>query len=165
MNKCTGCSACMVTCKDKCNLRPGINNRYVQCEEWGTFPNVRVTYSSLCCNNCEDPACVKNCPKSAMSIDSRQGVTFVNTERCVGCGTCARVCPYKVPHIDEEIHKSRKCDFCIDLISNGENPACVDVCAARAIHFGEVEDLMKEYPEAEQMEGETGPRTLLIYKN
>lgn len=165
LNRCTGCSACVVTCKDKCDLRPGINNRHVSCDEFGTFPNVSVTYSSWGCNNCENPACVENCPKGAMTQDKKNGIVFVNTDKCVGCGTCARVCPFSVPTIDEEIHKSRKCDYCVDLLMAGENPACVDVCNARALYFGELEDLQEEHPNAERMEGETNPRTLVIYKN
>ena len=38
--KCTGCKACVVTCKDKCGIDAGMNLRTVTTEERGSFPFV-----------------------------------------------------------------------------------------------------------------------------
>ena len=44
--KCTGCKACVVTCKDKCGIDAGMNLRTVTTEERGSFPFVRVCFHS-----------------------------------------------------------------------------------------------------------------------
>jgi len=33
-----------------------------------------------------------------------------------------------------------KCTFCVHLVDKGREPACVDVCPVRALHFGDIED-------------------------
>lgn len=74
------------------------------------------------------------------------------------------VCPFGAPTIDESAKKCKKCDFCYDLIKNGKNPACVDVCNARALDFGELDDLKAKYAGAKSVGGETKASTLIIKK-
>lgn len=162
--KCTGCKACVVTCKDKCGIDAGMNLRTVTTEERGSFPFVRVCFHSKSCHNCKNPACVENCPTGAMNRDNDLKIVRVDTERCIGCGTCAKVCPFGAPTIDESSKKCKKCDFCYDLIKNGKNPACVDVCNARALDFGELDDLKAKYAGAKSVGGETKASTLIIKK-
>jgi anaerobic dimethyl sulfoxide reductase subunit B (iron-sulfur subunit) len=38
-----------------------------------------------------------------------------------------------------------KCDACGELRRQGKNPACVDACIARCLHFGDLEDFEKKY--------------------
>lgn len=162
--KCTGCKACVVTCKDKCGIDAGRNLRTVTTEERGSFPFVRVCFHSRSCHNCKNPACVENCPTGAMNRDNDLKIVRVDTERCIGCGTCAKVCPFGAPTIDKSAKKCKKCDFCYDLIKNGKNPACVDVCNARALDFGELDDLKAKHAGAKSVGGETKASTLIIKK-
>ena len=37
-----------------------------------------------------------------------------------------------------------KCDGCVDRVSRGDQPACVDVCKVDALVFGELNDLVAE---------------------
>ena len=162
--KCTGCKACVIACKDVCGRKAGVNLRHVWETEEGTYPNTKVTFHSGACNNCTFAVCVQNCPRKAMRRNADLKVPMVNTDKCVGCGTCQRTCPYSTPVVDPEDHKSHKCDFCHDLVVEGKNPVCVDVCNARALHFGKIEDLRKEFPNAASKFGANGPRTYLIQK-
>lgn len=45
-----------------------------------------------------------------------------------------------------------------------KNPACVDVCNARALDFGELDDLKAKYAGAKSVGGETKASTLIIKK-
>lgn len=90
--------------------------------------------------HCADACCEQVCPTGAIS---HQGaVVLIDQEWCVGCGYCVQACPFGVPHIDEHTGTARKCDFCIDRISNGQEPACADACPTDAIQFGKRTDLI-----------------------
>lgn len=51
-------------------------------------------------------------------------------------------CPYNIPRIDEESGLMSKCDFCIDRLHNGEQPACVKACPTSTMNFGTREEMM-----------------------
>lgn len=38
-----------------------------------------------------------------------------------------------------------KCNSCKDLRDKGQNPACVDACIMRCLHFGDLDQLKQEY--------------------
>lgn len=151
---CIGCKACMVSCKDKNNLPLGEKFRkvydYANCEWEVTEDGVAkakdvYAYSvSMACNHCENPACVSVCPTAAMQ-KREDGIVFSDQELCIGCGSCVSACPYEVPYISAETKKSRKCDFCKDLIDQGEVPYCVAACSMRCLEYGEIEELRAEH--------------------
>lgn len=152
MKICSECRTCSVACKDKNDLPTEINYRKVSVHEGGKFPEPWVYFLSMACNHCQKPICVEKCPVGAMHKREEDGIVLVNTEACVGCGTCGRVCPYGVPQYsimegnwEGKKRKARKCDLCIDLLEKGEKPACVTACTCRALDFGELKDLKKKY--------------------
>lgn len=162
--KCTGCKACVINCKDKNGLDAGMNLRTVEIEESGTFPKVSVCFHSKSCHNCQEPTCMKECPSGAIYRDKELGIVLVNEEKCIGCGTCMKACPFGAPVVDPETKKCKKCNFCYDLLRKGEKPACVDVCNARCLDFGEIDELKEKYKDAKLLEGKTKPNTLVISK-
>jgi anaerobic dimethyl sulfoxide reductase subunit B (iron-sulfur subunit) len=85
------------------------------------------------------------CPTEALYRNEEDGTIQYDDEKCIGCQYCIRACPYSIPQYIEEINKVRKCDACIALRSNGEQPACVAICPMRALAFGEIEELRKTY--------------------
>ena len=150
---CSGCNACLVACKDKNDLLPGIQYRRVYEFTEGGFvqqgdayvPSVRSCYASISCNHCTEPKCVAGCPTGAMHKREEDGVVVVDHGRCVGCKYCTWNCPYGAPQYNEELGKMTKCDTCLDLREKGERPACVAACPISALDFGDIEELRKKY--------------------
>jgi len=146
---CTGCKTCMIACKDKNNLGPGIRWRRVYeygGGEWvpaedGTFrQNVFSFYVSMSCNHCSRPVCGEICPTGAMTRNE-QGIVTVDASACIGCRNCEDACPYGAPQYSAEKGIMTKCDFCRNELETGGVPACVAACPTRALSFGELTEL------------------------
>lgn len=156
MTACTGCKTCMVACIDGHDLPQSVMWRRVAeytGGKWvrranGTYDqNVFSYYTSVSCNHCQNPVCVKVCPTTAMHKDE-QGIVSVDPDKCVGCRYCEWNCPYSAPQYDKQMGRMTKCDFCKDRLAAGLKPLCVEACPMRAIHFGEYEDLKKQFGDA-----------------
>lgn len=144
MAACIGCRTCQVACKDKNDLPIGVLFRTVTHYESGVYPNPRVYYYSGACNHCANPKCVEGCPAGAMYV-AEDGTVQHNAEKCIGCRYCSWNCPYDAPKFNEELGHIQKCDSCKDLRDMGENPACVDACAMRALQWGDIDEMKKEF--------------------
>lgn len=164
---CSGCRACQIACKDRNDLAVGELYRHVTTYQTGAFPNATLYHYAATCNHCEKPACVANCPTGAMQ-KADDGTVQHDDVLCIGCGTCAKSCPYGVPVIFEEKNIAGKCDSCKPFRDAGKNPVCVDACNMRCLDFGDLDELREKYgadlvselpilPSAE----ETGPSTLI----
>lgn len=104
---------------------------------------------------------------------------WVDTELCIGCDSCITACPYQkerrvrthisgepeyyldvvVGEADAPVHLSEtveKCTFCKNLVDRGEEPACMQLCPARARFWGDVEDPDSDVSRA--LEGRTWER-------
>lgn len=105
LQKCVGCAACSISCKNENNTPDGINWSYHTTETKGIFPNVNYEYVPTLCNHCEDAPCVKACPTQAMYKDEN-GLTLHDADKCIGCKSCMLACPYGVISANyEEPHK------------------------------------------------------------
>jgi Fe-S-cluster-containing dehydrogenase component len=71
-----------------------------------------------------------------MQKRAKDGIIFVDADLCVGCKTCISACPWGAPQWNPEIGKVVKCDYCMDRIDQGLEPACVTVCTTHCLHFG-----------------------------
>ena len=148
--KCTGCKACQIACKDKNDLPVGVTWRrvaeytgggWITNEAEGTSTqDVYSYYTSVSCNHCEDAICMDVCPTTAMRRGDN-GIVYVDAEVCIGCKYCAMACPYSAPQYDAGKGVMTKCDFCMDRVAEGGEPACVASCPTRALSFGEIVDL------------------------
>lgn len=81
------------------------------------------------------PLCMANCPQGAIEKDPDTGEVRSDPEKCIGCGTCAKSCPYGAPKVDMEAMKSVKCNMCADRVAAGKQPICVEACPLRALDF------------------------------
>ena len=153
LSKCTGCKTCQVACKDKNNLEVGRNFRRVSEYAGGTWKEVHgawqqdvfAYYVSIACNHCAKPGCVEVCPKQAITKRADNGLVLIDQKKCIGCRDCEDACPYDAPQYNRAIRRMSKCDGCIDRISVGAQPTCVDACPQRAIEFGDVTELRKKH--------------------
>lgn len=153
-SRCTGCRTCEMACKDYNDLPETIAFRTVYdyeggscvAAEDGTVTTDTFAYHvSVACNHCEMPACMAECPQGAISKDEETGLVTRDEEKCIGCGTCTKACPYGAPKVDEEAKKAVRCDACASRVADGKLPICVEACPLRALDFGEVEELKSKY--------------------
>ena len=154
VDTCVGCKACIVACKDKNDLLLGEKYRriydYAGCT-WDVTsdgvctPSDAFVYSvSVACNHCALPACFASCPVGAI-IKRDDGIVYIDETSCIGCEACIAACPYSAPYLSAATGIVHKCDFCMDLIDNGEDPVCVTACIMRALQYGEFDELKAEY--------------------
>ncbi len=160
---CNGCKACVVACKSKNQLPVGINWRRVTEYGGGSWvpdpddpnrlqPNNIFAYSlSISCNHCENPICVESCPTTAM-YKRDDGVVLIDASKCIGCRYCEWACPYGAPQFDAAAGVMTKCNFCEDLLAEGETPYCVAACVMRALDYGELDDLRAKYGDVDAIE-------------
>ena len=154
---CYGCKTCSIACKSNKQLNEGVLLRKVSCIRQDS--PVDVSFLSMSCNHCEDPACVKACPVEAYTkLDS--GIVKQDHDKCIGCRMCIAACPYTgvrsfnwqepaypmdfaVGDVDVPAHQKHvveKCTFCYQRQARGEVPACMDLCPARARYWGDLDD-------------------------
>jgi len=85
------------------------------------------------CYHCDEPACVEACPTEAMVRRESDGLVYVIKELCIGCESCIAACPWNIPVLHEEDNVVGKCDYCMDRLDAGLEPACVTACTTHAL--------------------------------
>lgn len=159
--RCIGCRGCQAACKQWHDL-PGEtthNTGSYQNPPWinGKTRTVvtfnEVTYNGQFdwvfakrqCMHCEHPACASACTVGALH-KTADGPVVYDSSKCIGCRYCQYACPFEVPAYewDEVLGLIGKCDFCVDRLAEGMEPACVKACPTEAIIYGEREDLLAE---------------------
>ncbi|MBW8012066.1 MAG: 4Fe-4S dicluster domain-containing protein [Chloroflexi bacterium] len=119
--ECDLCSlACSLTKTGEANVKI---SRVRSIKKWPEFPDLNV------CRHwkCDGQPCIHVCPTEAIELDD--GVLFVDSMLCNGCGECVPVCPFGAIHISELDWKAYACDLC------GGSPACVPACPTDALLF------------------------------
>ena len=165
--RCVGCNACTVACKMANNVPQDIfwtraltDGGDMMDTPAGEFPDISMRYITVSCQHCENPACAKVCPVGATYKDPETGVVRQDYDKCIGCRMCMSACPYTgvrsfnweepcypmdfaLGDADAPKHQKHvveKCIFCYQRLARGETPACMDLCPARARHFGDLDD-------------------------
>jgi CRP-like cAMP-binding protein/Fe-S-cluster-containing dehydrogenase component len=130
LQNCTRCDACVNACAD---AHDGVT-RLVR--DGLRFDRYLVATS---CRQCRDPLCMVGCPVGA--IRRRNSLEVIIEDWCIGCGLCARNCPYGNINLhpfevlaDDPQNPGRKkavirqkatsCDLCAHL----KEPSCVYAC-------------------------------------
>lgn len=185
LTRCFGCQACAAACKVANNLPLGVAYNTVHTQGGshtdtaaGQFPDCTLSYLPFQCQHCTNAPCVEACPTGATQ-QREDGIVWVDAEQCIGCDSCIAACPYQdeyhvrthlhgevtysldvvVGEADAPVHLSEtveKCTFCKNLVDRGEEPACMQLCPARARFWGDVEDPDSDVSKA--IEGRTYQR-------
>ena len=138
-NRCIGCHACTVACKEEHNVPIGVNRTWVKYIEKGNYPDTRRHFAVLRCNHCDDAPCIEICPTVAL-FRRPDGIVDFDNERCIGCKSCMQACPYDALYIDPERNTAAKCNFDASRVEMGYKPACEVVCPTQAILSGDLDD-------------------------
>ena len=163
-NKCFGCNACTIICKQRHGTAPGHMWCRVYEREIGEYPNAHRAWIPLLCMHCENAPCERACPTGA-SHYAEDGTVQIDFDKCIGCRMCMGACPYNARFFNkasieencyfpgkglsavEELHKDEhirgvmeKCTMCSDRRADGLEPACVQTCPPKARMFGDLDD-------------------------
>lgn len=151
LNRCCGCQSCVIACKAQNKTVAGSFNTKILTLEDGNYPDARVLFTPVQCNQCEDPPCVPACPLNA-TFKLPNGIVVTDWNKCEGIGTCVTACPYDARFLDNR-HKGNeggkvdKCDFCLHRLEQGLLPACVEACDSAARIFGDFNAPTGEFAE------------------
>ena len=135
--KCIGCNACQVACKDRNNLEAGMLFRRADTLAYEENGVKKYAHFSAACHHCEDAACMKACVFGALKR-TEEGLIVVDEALCRGCGACERSCTYGAVYVSERTNVARKCDGCAELRAQGRQPACVEACLTHCLEWKEL---------------------------
>ena len=149
LDKCTGCEACVVACHAENNIATagpeeaarGRAMHWLRVERYweGEFPDVKLKFRPVLCQQCDAAPCESVCPTYA-SHHTDEGLNAQVYNRCIGTRYCANACPYNVrffnffnPKWDKplqlqfnpdvsvrEVGVMEKCTFCVQRIKAAE---------------------------------------------
>ena len=153
VTRCTGCERCVNACVEENGLDPvqaqvdrattkdGLSeNRLL------SVPKVAPgRFARLSCMHCLEPACVSACLVGGLT-KTPEGPVIYDAEKCIGCRYCMLACPFHIPRYewDEPVPFVKKCTLCIDRLSEGKVPACVEACPNETLTFGDRDKLLRE---------------------
>jgi len=122
--KCTGCGICELVCSAE--KEKGFNPLLSRIRTVRVKPFINM---SIACRLCEDPKCVKSCPRKALRIDEKTGIIVVDEDECDGCCWCIQACEFGAI----TLHMQKKNVFACDLC--GLDPKCIYYCPKEALEL------------------------------
>jgi Fe-S-cluster-containing dehydrogenase component/formate-dependent nitrite reductase membrane component NrfD len=138
-DRCIGCHACTVACKEEHQVPVGVFRTWVKQIEKGEFPHTSRHFGVMRCNHCDASPCTEICPTSAL-YRRADGIVDFDNRRCIGCKACMQACPYDALYIDPNSNTAAKCNFCAHRVEMKLEPACVIVCPTQAILAGDLDN-------------------------
>jgi len=134
LDRCCACGACAIACMDQNDIDTAAETPLRNVFTLENAGKGTVKYLSIGCMHCSDAPCIMACPVGCLSKDPKTDLTVYDSENCIGCHSCALVCPFGAPSFDKN-GKMRKCDGCVTRLENGYEPACVRTCTVDALQI------------------------------
>ncbi len=149
---CTGCEACVVACTAENNVQSvgpeeaakgrAMHWLRIEREYEGTFPDIKVRFRPVLCQQCGEAPCEPVCPVYA-TYHTDEGLNAMVYSRCIGTRYCANNCPYTVrvfnfhtadwpTPLDRQLNPDvsprpagvmEKCTFCVQRIQDAQDHA------------------------------------------
>src|SRR5215469_6757610 len=138
-DRCIGCHACTVACKEEHQVPVGVFRTWVKYVEKGEYPHTSRHFGVMRCNHCDSAPCIDICPTKAL-YRRADGIVDFDNSRCIGCKSCMQACPYDALYIDPNTNTAAKCNFCAHRVEANLEPACVIVCPTQAIIAGDLDN-------------------------
>lgn len=154
--KCDGCGECTRACREMHFVPP--LQEWIKVFEVTDNPTAGPYFLPRPCMQCDNPPCVRGCPTGA-TFKRTDGIVMQDNDRCIGCRNCIAQCPYSArsfnwgeppqppeararPYSMEYTYPHRKgtvekCNFCPEMLRQGELPDCAQGCPMSAIYFGD----------------------------
>jgi CRP-like cAMP-binding protein/Fe-S-cluster-containing dehydrogenase component len=136
LDACTRCDECTRACAD---THDGVTRLIREGLRYDKF----LVASS--CRSCLDPYCLVGCPVDSIHRRPRgndqNSLEIVIESWCIGCGQCAKNCPYGNINMQQLAQasapqavsiKATTCDLCRDVVSADKDPSCVYACPHNA---------------------------------
>ena len=151
VTKCNGCYNCFLACKDEfCGnefppysaSQPMTGHFWMKMveKERGKYPRVKVAYTAIPCQHCENATCVKLAQDGAV-IKREDGIVIIDPVKARGHKETLNHCPYRVIYWNEDQQLPQKCTLCAHLLDQGwKEPRCVEACPTGALVFGDLAD-------------------------
>jgi Fe-S-cluster-containing dehydrogenase component len=152
IDKCNGCYACFLSCKDEfvgndhlpyAKAQPEPNGQqWMQIDELehGSDTKIKIDYTPKTCRHCEEPACARNAPEGAV-YRRADGIVIIDPQKAVGIRSIVADCPYGCVSWNEEAGLPQKCTLCAHMLDKGEKVTrCTECCPTGALIFGDLDD-------------------------
>ena len=155
---CTGCRGCQIACKqwkelpaEKTVNRGSFQNpadlsintyKLVRMSEVEIDKKLQWLFFPDQCRHCIEPPCLEAAGEpTAIYKDKATGaVIYTKVTKDLDADAIIDSCPYNIPRKGPD-GSLAKCDMCIDRVSNGKLPACVQTCPTGTMNFGDYKEM------------------------